>query len=508
MTRNVRAWLRAAVALLATMTLLGGTAASGAIDTTGAAGVGDRYFPHYGNGGYDVRHYAISVKYDVASQRLSGVTRVRSVAGQRLTRFNLDLVIRASSVSVDGRPARFTQGKHELVVTPRRPIISGERFTVRVRYAGVPGELRAGGLGAWFETPDGAIAAGEPEVATVWFPSNDHPSDKATYDIRIQTRRGTQAVSNGTLVERTRVGREVRWHWRVTEPMATYLATAVIGDYDLVRGTTAGGTPYLYAITEHLKGRMRRNAVRSLRQTPKVVDFFADRFGEYPFAITGGTLINASFGFSLENQTRPNYSKVFFYGENHEVIAHELAHMWWGDSVSVRRWRHIWLNEGFATWSSWLYLAHEPGAGFTLNDVFGDVYLRFSGYRPFWRLRLDDPGPRRLFDRAVYDRGAMALQALRNRIGAVAHDELLRRWASERQYDTGTVREFEALAEEVSGQDLAVFFDEWLHQRNQPRPSEELGFPPDLLPLGAARESGRVPESLLADPAQSLRSRT
>ncbi|MFN8193381.1 MAG: M1 family metallopeptidase [Nocardioidaceae bacterium] len=490
----------AACALVAPFAVSSGLspAEAGGVGSPGAPGIGDAYFPNYGNGGYDVGHYDIHVRYGVGSEKLRGDTSLTATATQDLSSFNLDLRLRASKVWVNGDVASFTQSKHELVVTPATGLTNGAAFDVRVRYAGVPGQVRSPGIGAWFETPDGAIAAGEPEVAPLWYPSNDHPSDKATFDIFVQTRKGTQVISNGLLQGRKPVGKDVRWHWKMRTPMATYLATAVIGDYEIDRGTTPGGVPYIYGITEHMKGALDRNARRSLRITPRVVDFFTSKFGFYPFDNTGGTLANASFGFSLENQTRPNYSKVFFSGGvNHEVIAHELAHMWWGDTVSVERWQHIWLNEGFATWSSWFYLVNEPGADLTLNDVFRANYRQLRQFPDFWKLPISDPGRQRLFDYAVYGRGALALQALRNVIGSADHYQLMRQWAADHRDGNGTVPEFEALAESISGQDLTRFFDEWLDQPNRPKPSADLGFPDSMLKSGSTAPLRRVPDSML-----------
>ncbi|MFN8191415.1 MAG: M1 family metallopeptidase [Nocardioidaceae bacterium] len=449
----------------------------------GAAGAGDPYFPKYGNGGYDVRHYAIHIRYALGNHKLVGDTTLRARATQDLSRFDLDLQLPTRRVWVDGRRATFSRHGRELVITPRSPIVSGDAFTVRVTYAGFPAQVASHGIGAWWTTSDGALAAGEPEVATLWFPSNDHPRDKATFDIFATTAAGKQVISNGLLIGKVRHGKQRTWHWRSPDPMATYLATVVIGDYDIERGRSRGGIPYLYAMTRHMKGAMARNARSSLRITPRVVDFYTRKFGFYPFVNAGGTLVNASFGFSLENQTRPNYSKVFFTGgPDHEVVAHELAHMWWGDSVSVNRWRDIWLNEGFATWSSWFYLVNEPGTDMTVNDMFRSYYNSLKSYDEFWQVSISNPGPRRVFDWAVYARGAMALQALRNVMGTEAHNQLLREWASQHRNGDATVEEFEALAESISGLDLTTFFAEWLDQTDRPLPSADLGFPASMLP--------------------------
>ena len=449
-------------------------------DTTGAPGAGDPYFPRYGNGGYDVRHYDIFVDYDPTTERLRGDTRLTARAEQRLTRFNLDLQIAAKAVRVDGEPATWDQHGRELVVTPAAPLPKGKTFHVRVRYAGKPGEINSGGLGGWFETPDGAVLAGEPEAATLWFPSNDHPSDKASFDIDVRTADETDVVSNGRLTGRRPVGDEVMWHWRMSSPMATYLAYVAFGDFSFERGRTAGGVPYLYAISDHL-GKRRTSAVKSLRKSADIVDMFSRHFGPYPFDITGGTLANVDFGFALENQTRPIYSEVFFGGSaaNTSVIAHELAHQWFGDSVSVQRWRHIWLNEGFATWSDWFYHARRDGP--STDESFADSYDWLRTQRTFWRLEIGNPGKRQLFDLAVYHRGAMALEAVRNVVGNDDFLRLMRGWVRSRGDGNGSIAGFQRLGEEVSGRSLDHVFDVWLYSSHRPRPTKANGFPASML---------------------------
>ena len=493
------------VAALTAAVALALPTAAHAVPASGADGAGDPYFPTYGNGGYDVAHYDIRVDYGVATHKLAGDTSIRAIATQDLSSFNLDLVLPASAVRVDGLAATFTQDDHELVITPAEPINSGETFTVRVAYAGNPARSSQGYFGGWFLTSDGAIAAGEPEVAMFWYPSNDHPSDKATFDIYVTAKGTKKVISNGELRGVKRLGPKKRWHWKMAQPMATYLATAVIGNYQISRGRSKAGVRYLNAVTERLSPGKRKAAVLSLQRTPAIVDFFARRFGAYPFSITGGIIGNASFPFSLENQTRPIYTKLFFgtgrAGVNTNVVAHELAHMWWGDSVSVAKWRDIWLNEGFATWSSWLWLKHESKGRFTLNRVFADDYRYYRGNSAFWRLSIDDPGAVDLFDGAVYDRGAMAMQALRNKIGSADHAKLLRKWAKAHRHANASIAEFEALAEQVSGKNLAGFFDAWLHQTSRPKPSRALGFPASMLGRPVA------PRPLPPGLAQSLRKR-
>ncbi len=478
--------------------------------TPGSSGAGDPYFPGYGNGGYDVSRYLVRISYGIATRKLRGDTTVTATATQDLSQLNLDLELPVSSVAVDGVPATYSRSGRELTVVPAAPINQGDTFAVRVKYAGKPAQATSStSLGGWFITGDGAIAAGEPEVASVWFPSNDHPSDKAMLDLYVTTRADKKVISNGELRGVKKVGASTkRWHWKSREPMTTYLATVVIGDYQITRGRTKKGVPWLNAVSNRMSKGQRKAASLSVRKTPAIVDFFTTKFGPYPFSTTGGIIGNASFPFALENQTRPIYSKVFFgsgaSGVNTEVVSHELAHMWWGDSVSIAQWRDIWLNEGFATWSSWLWAQRRKGV--TLNGIFQNYYRYYRGDSAFWRVDIGDPGPGRVFDAAVYDRGAMAMQALRNKVGAATHARILRTGARQRQHGNGSLAEFEALAQRKTSKDLSVFFDEWLHQTNRPRPSKALGFPSSM--LGRTTSAKPLPDGLgdrLRD--QSLRTR-
>ncbi|MCW2791418.1 MAG: metallopeptidase [Nocardioides sp.] len=442
----------------------------------GSPTAGDPYYPGYGNGGYDVRHYAIDLAYDVPSGHLAGDTTVRARASRGLSRFNLDLELRPRRAWVDGVPASWSRQGREVTVVPVEPLRRGQVFDVRLTYAGVPGDKGRGYLGGWTETRDGGFAAGEPEAATLWFPSNDHPVDKARYDVRVTTDATKDVVSNGTLVSREDLGDGLATsHWRTRDPMTTYLATVAIGDYEIREGTSPGGTPYVFAINEHLGRAVRTSATRSVARTPDIIDFYSRIFGAYPFETSGGIVVRPPIGFALENQTRPIYPGQFFtYGRNVGVIAHELAHQWFGDSVSLRRWHDTWLNEGFATWSASLWAAHDGGAGLTRQFRRN---VRLMDRTDGWRTKVE-PAPRGdIFDGAVYRRGGLTLQALRNRVGATTQERILRTWATRHRYGHGTTAAFVRLAERVSGADLGPFFRAWLHTPREPAHTRANGFP-------------------------------
>lgn len=451
----------------------------------GAPGIGDPYYPDYGNGGYDVAHYDIGVTYDVPTDRLTGRTTITATATQTLQRFDLDLVLAARTVTVNGRKAAFRQRPHELVVTPARALAKGDPMTVTVTYAGVPSAISDDGISPWIRTADGAAAVGEPEIAAWWYPSNDHPRDKATFDVSVTTRKSLEVLGNGVLVSNAVKGANRTWHWRENRPMAPYLAFFVVGQFDITKGRTANGMPVVTAVASN-GGSEGRYAAADLARTPEIIDWEASHYGPYPFDALGGVAPAADFGFALENQTRPVYTRGFWSGgPNIYVVVHELAHQWYGDSVSVHDWKDIWLNEGFASFTEWLW-SEEHGEG-SAADIFAAYWDFYRDDAQFWTLPIGNPGAHHEFEGPVYDRGAMALQALRTRIGESAFSAVMRTWAYEHRYGNGTIAQFVELANGMSGQNLGSFFQAWLYARRAPAPTRSNGFPPGLRDGATAR---------------------
>lgn len=453
------------VLLLLSSGSLGAAARGVPPSTAGSAGAGDAYFPRDGNGGYDVGHYDIRNRYQFARARISGRTRVTARATQTLTSFNLDFLLPVTAVTVDGRPARFTRPDgHELRVTPARTITDGDRFHVVVEYAGNPDRLGWAGERNWLANRDEVVTMNEPHMAAWWFPSSDHPRDKASVDIRITVPRGRQVIANGVLKDRDTTRRWTTWHWRAKEPMAPYLAFFAAGRFRIEKGTHRG-LPWLVAVSRQLPRSARRSSMRLMRSTPRVIAWLERQVGPYPFATSGGVTTGLGVNFALENQTRPTYPQVGGLGAI-DLVVHEQAHQWFGDSVSVDSWSDIWLNEGFATFMEKRYA--ETHGGQTAARWLEREYARRGAASGFWDLRIGDPGRGHLFDAAVYDRGGMAVQALRNRIGDGDFWQVLRRWVSDRADGNGSVAQFRSLAEEVSGEDLAGFFTAWLYADTRP----------------------------------------
>ncbi|GAA1998050.1 M1 family aminopeptidase [Microbacterium pumilum] len=219
-------------------------AASGAKQpsTTGAPGIGDDYYPLSGNGGYDVKHYGLDIAYAPADDKLTGLAVITAKATQALSSFDLDLEgLTVKSVTVNGKSARWTRSAGELKITPKNKLRKNLPFITRVRYSGVPQTIDDNlGISGFIHTDDGAVVAGQPMVAATWFPVNDHPADKALYSVRITVPKGVEALSNGRLVSKRDFGSKSVWLWNTDEPMASYLATATIGQFDIDAYRAAG----------------------------------------------------------------------------------------------------------------------------------------------------------------------------------------------------------------------------------------------------------------------------
>ena len=451
----------------------------------GAAGIGDDYFPLDGNGGIDVQRYEIHDRYDFAGRRLSGWTRVSLTATQDLAGFDLDFLLPVRSVRSGGEELAFErsgEARHELRIT--LPLTKGEQTDLVVRYAGRPGQYSYEGEGNWLADGREVVAMNQPHMAPWWFPANDHPLDKALMDIHITAPKGKTVVANGTREGRTVHGDRATTHWSAAEPMVPYLAFFAAGPYSVARGTH-DGLPWYVAVSKELSATDQRQAMTLMQRTPELLSWLESYLGDYPFSSTGGLVTGLSPQFALENQTRPTYE---WWGAPYMVptVVHELTHQWFGDSVAVHHWQDIWLNEGLATFFE------EPLWDEHLGNETGPEWLRGeyddrSASSDFWRHEVADPCPDHadcvgwIFDGFVYQRGAMAIQALRNVIAAADHGSddrffaLLRGWAQTRAGGNGSTEQFEAYAEDRTGLDLDDFFDAWLHTAQRPSDTKANG---------------------------------
>jgi hypothetical protein len=664
---NRSATLAATVTAVAGLLLSPGIGSADAFQP-GAPGAGDPYFPLKGNGGYDVREYILDLKYTPQTDVLSGTATIHATATQDLSSFNLDFDgMTVRSVTVGRQPASFSRDGAELTITPGTGVTKGSFFFATIAYDGVPKNYGSRGFQ---HTDDGAVIVGEPESAALWFPVNDHPSDKAMYRINMTVPAGLEAVANGELAGSTTANGWTTWSWTARSPQASYLTTATIGDFDL-RAYTRNGirfwdaidpdllipvqprTGSQYAYSDHAEGSFKRltrtisvpaggaqlsfwinrqaepgwdhafveahrvgtdewttlpdlnghtrttpggvcpywlylhpflshyqtdngdgtcaptgttgawNGVsgpsngyeqwnvdlsgyaggqvevsisyasddviqypgmfvddivvssgagstsfeqdgdvmdgwtvpgapagttpnqndwtvrttvppqgrlaeRSFARQGEVLDFLSSKFGQYPFSSSGGIVDDTySFGYALETQTRPIYSRAIFTNQvaGDAIVVHELAHQWFGNNVSMRQWRDIWLNEGFATYAEWLWSEREGHE--TAQELFNSFYATPAD-SSVWTVPVAEPGAANIFSFAVYNRGAMALHQLRLAVGDTAFFRILREWSARNSAGNATTSQFTALAEQVSGMDLDALFTAWLYTPSKP----------------------------------------
>ena len=435
----------------------------------GADGVGDPYFPQLGNGGYDVEHYDLDLDWQPDGPRLDGrVTIAATVtAEQALSSFDLDFGdLEIESAEVDGETATTERtGEHELVVTPAEPLAPDAEFTVEIAYGGevqsLPGLLP--GLGGWVDDGREVYVASQPDGAHGFYPVNDHPSDKAGYTITVTAPADLDVVANGTqtTVDDDADAGTKTWTYDAPQPMASYLVQVVIANLQFQEGISPGGVTLRHAIDEDVLA----TGAPPMAATGDMVDFFAERFGPYPFDVAGGVVVDEDIGFALETQTL----SLFPANVTAEVVAHELAHQWFGDQVSLASWQDIWLNEGFAVYASWLWLDH---AGESTMDRLTEEATFYEGLDV---PPVDPGGPDHLFDATVYFRGGLTLYVLHDQMGDEAFFDLLQQWVERYGGGTATTADFEALAEEVAGQDLTPLFDAWLRSDELPRLEDWLG---------------------------------
>ncbi|WP_399922432.1 M1 family metallopeptidase [Streptomyces kanamyceticus] len=444
-----------------------GTSARSA--TPGAAGGDDALFPTLGNGGYDVSHYALVLDYVPETNRLKGTATITARATQDLSRFNFDLAgLTVRTAAVNGVDARFARKRNELTLMPAEAVQDGETFKATVEYDGTPKMIEDsdGAVEGWIETDDGSTALGQPTGSMTWFPGNHHPSDKATYDITVSVPKDEDGdpydvVSNGELKKEEDSGRRVTRRWRNDEPMASYLANVAVGYFEVHKGWTSDDIPVYVAIDPD----EAEDAEDVTDLIPEITDWAGERFGPYPFSSVGAVVDHLpDLGYALETQTKPYFDSA----PETTLLVHELAHQWFGNSVTPRRWKDMWLNEGFATYAEWLW--QEDHGGETAQEIFESFY---DGTHPesegIWEFPpADPPSASQVSDSPVYGRGAMTLHKVRKTVGDKTFFEILRAWTKQYHHENADTEQFINLCGEKSDKDLYRIFKTWLTSDEKP----------------------------------------
>jgi aminopeptidase N len=443
----------------------------------GAPGLGDPYFPMLGNGGYDVEHYTLELTVDPIEGGLQGEVTIEATATETLSAFNLDLVgLTVDNVTVDGAVASYSRDGGELTVVPPSVLPGGEAFAATISYGGIPEAwyfVSEPFPTGWRHTADGVYVVAEPDAARTWFPCNDHPSDKATYTFRITVPDPYVVAASGSLIEQTPAGdgedAASTYVWEMTYPMATYLATIVVAEMDRV---DRPGLPHV-VVRDYLPTWVDASEVTEFSLSAEMIEYLETIYGPYPFDAYGHVLV-PDLVIALETQSLSVFGDVWIGSDILEyVVVHELAHQWFGDCISPATWQDIWLNEGFAVYSEWMWIEHSHGRDAMLDYVEG-VYSQVA--------HIDhpppgDPGVFDLFNyESVYLRGALTLYALRAEVGDEVFFEIIRTYADTFAYGNATIDDFISLAETVSGRDLEDVFDGWLYDPTVP-PLPELQEP-------------------------------
>jgi aminopeptidase N len=504
---------RRVVALLASIASLAAAGSATASPAPGAAGIGDPLQPQLGNGGYDVLHYDLDLRYATSdpAQPLDGDETIVARATQSLSSFDLDFAGQGpAGVWVNGRPAAFTRAAEELVITPKHPLRDGRRFVVRIAHFGatptVPGDDPAST--AFFVTPDGSGTAPQPYYAHLVYPCNDHPRDKATFRFDFDVPQGTDAVANGTEVgRRTRNGR-THWSYVMREPMATELTQLAVGNWDFSKPERHHGVELRDVTAPSLTASLQA----ALALEPGQLDYMEQRVGRYPFDSFGSLIVVADLGFALETQSISLLDSTWFTGYGQGVwdptMLHELSHMWFGDSVAPYDWSDLWLNEGHASWYEFVY-AEEKGflaedttnypddQGYaTLDELMHAVYAHSDQWRhdngPVAAPSSGNPDD--LFSFNVYHGGALVLYALRQKVGTDAFERIERAWVHRYEGQSASTADFIALASHVAHRrHVASFLRDWLYGDTTPPMPGHPDWKADPVVAGSAARAAAAP---------------
>ncbi|GLX40416.1 zinc metalloprotease [Streptomyces roseochromogenus] len=460
--------LRAALLAAASLTLV-----AAVLPPPKPLGIGDRLFPELGNPGYDVLSYDLSLTYKDNLTPLDAVTVIEARTLEPLERINLDFTNgTVASAEVNGEPAGVDSVGEDLVLTPAHAVPAGVPLHLVVRHTSDP---RGRADGGWVPTEDGLAMANQADAAHRVFPCNDHPADKAYFTFRVTAPAGTTVVANGvpSSLPAARAGGAAVWTYRTLHPMATELAQVSVGRSAVVHRTGPHGLP----LRDVVPAADRERLEPWLAKTAGHIEWMEERVGRYPFENYGVLIARAKTGFELETQTLSLFEHGLFAGEGYpewyveSVMVHELAHQWFGDSVTPRTWSDLWLNEGHATWYEALY---ADGLGkYSLERRMREAYQRSDQWRaaggPPAAPKAAAPGEKiGLFRPVVYDGAALILYALRQEIGAEAFDRVERSWVAEHKDGTAGTEDFVRLASREAGRDLEAFLEPWLYGQTTP----------------------------------------
>ncbi|RBP61902.1 peptidase M1-like protein [Brevibacterium sanguinis] len=442
----------------------GGDAAVG----SRAPSLPDPCTPGVGTPDVHIDHYDLDLDYRIGPNRLSARARLSGRMLRRAASLALDLTgLRVTKASVNGSKVRFSHRGQKLRLTTGS-LEADQPVRIDIAYVGNPAPTIGtwGDIG-WEELEDGVLVAGQPVGASTWFPCNDHPSNKSTYRIRVLTESEYTVVSNGRLTDKVRKAGRTAWTWESTVPLATYLATVQIGRYRRSEIAAEADAAPAFVPLGLYAGEHRDRAASRLRVQHAMMTEFASHFGPYPFDRYDVVVTDEELEIPLESQPLsvlgPNHLGEDWEAER--LIAHEMAHQWFGNSLTPRRWSDIWLNEGFACYAEWLW---SEASGRESADERARGWWRTLAGLP-QDLVIGNPGGPDMFDDRVYKRGALCLHDLRLRLGEETFFTALRDWTARHRHGSVDTADFVECVSRVSGKDIAEAIRPWLCEAALPR---------------------------------------
>lgn len=425
---------------------------------------------------FDVTRYFLDLDFVPSTRTVSGSVTITATSRRNgFTNVILDLFdnMTISSVVRGTTPLVFNRSNNRVDVTLDRPFNSGESFEIKLTYSGSPQSTGFGSFGwnKYIFPPSGGNAVwslSEPDGARTWWPSKDRPDDKAQVEEWWTVPSNWTATGNGKLIGTEAVsGNKKRFKWRPTHPLTSYLVSVAGTVYSKVTDSytpLAGGS---MPLEHYVYSEDRTAAPETFRTTPDMLHFFAQKFGEYPFV--EDKYGHSAFPFSggMEHSTNTSLGYTLINGDRGSdyIIAHELGHQWWGDSISPATWADVWLNEGFASYCESLWA--EQIGGFPNYKSYMASFKRAAYAGPIY-------DPLDLFGSTVYDKGAWAQHMLRFVMGDSAFFLAQRDWYQTHKDSIGNTAQYQATLEGRHGSSLQWFFDEWIYGVNMPR--YEYGF--------------------------------
>jgi hypothetical protein len=412
---------------------------------------------------YDVRKYTIRMDIDDENRTVEATTTVRLESKEpSLTRIDLDFTtaLTVTRVTRGSTPLTFDHRNNLLAITLDRPMGSGEVFDVAVEYHGKPGY-------GFFFTTGGVFTSTECSYSRNWFPCYDDPSDKADgVELYITVRDDWVVASNGLLAWTAPAGNDsLLYHWVHNYPIATYLVAIACADYNTAFNQQWNGMPVNYYVYDS----QAPAAPTFFEHQLDMLDCYASKFCDYPFKSEkyGVAAVDMTNFGGMENQTC-TYIRASYIGAHHNgdhLLAHELAHSWWGDMVTCGTWKDLWLNEGQATYSDALYTEYAYGASQFRSHMksYANAYFREDEENRFPIYDPKDP-----WSATVYEKGAWVLHMLRRLMG---DDDFYRAWnvyGAKYKYKTAVTDELQAEFETVYGADLDWFFNQWVYKAGYP----------------------------------------